>query len=83
MYLLALAPTGSPGREDFCDDDALKVDGWVGLVGYDPWVGGGLVGAGCAGATFHPPRTGGATSWVGGSRILKAGTKRCKGVQAY
>ena len=44
--------------EDFCDDDALKVDGWVGLVGYDPWVGGGLVGAGCAAAppfTHQPP----------------------------
>ena len=29
LYLLALAPTGSPRGEDFCDDDALKVGGWV------------------------------------------------------
>ena len=26
----------------------MMLSRWVGLVGYDPWVGGGLVGAGCA-----------------------------------
>ena len=41
--------------EDVCDDDALKVGGWVCLVGYDPWVGGGLVGAGCAGRRHLSP----------------------------
>ena len=45
----------------FCDDDALRVG-----PAYDPWVGGGLVGAGCAAPPF--------TRWrhqLGGSRILK------------
>ena len=71
--------------EDVCDDDALKVDGWVGLVGYDPWVGGGLVGAGCAGRRHLSPTSHWWRHQLGpSSRILKAGTKRCKeGVQAY